>query len=179
MSNERSRPVVILLSATIVLLMGQIAWQTVQVRSLRAELRYKEQHYEERVGQLATERLRGRRDDVVRTAQWLHEYYASADGLQRPDGLWNSIEKHPDFEGIAAWRLTLRHASFSGPPSRNSEETGLFATFAFLLDLPARRRSGVVPSSLASIGVIYCLGGQTPSLSFAVNLRPIFVRSLC
>lgn len=103
MSNERSRPLVILLSATIVLLMGHIAWQTFQVRSLRAELRYKERHYEESVGQLATERLRGRREDIVRTAQWLHEYYASADGLQRPDGLWNSIEKHPDFEGIAAW----------------------------------------------------------------------------
>ena len=103
MPNERFRPVVVLLSATIVLLLGHIAWQTFQVRSLRAELRYKERHYEESVGQLATERLRGRREDIVRTTQWLHEYYASADGLQRPDGLWNAIEKHPDFEGIAAW----------------------------------------------------------------------------
>ena len=103
MNTERLRPLIVFLSATIVILMGHITWQTMQLRSVRADLRYKERHYDEQIGKLALERLRGRREDIVRTAQWLHEFYASADGLQRPDGLWIPSEKHPDFEAIGAW----------------------------------------------------------------------------
>jgi hypothetical protein len=100
---ERPRPLIIFLSTTIVILMGHITWQTVQLRSLRAELRYMERQSEENVSRLAAERLRGRREDIVRTSRWLHEFYASTEGLQRPDGLWISSEKHPDFEAIGAW----------------------------------------------------------------------------
>jgi hypothetical protein len=41
------------------------------------------------------------RTELLDAMQWLHGYYASSDGLQRPDGL--SIGGKPDFEGIAAW----------------------------------------------------------------------------
>jgi hypothetical protein len=40
-------------------------------------------------------------DEMVRAAKWLNEYYASPEGLQRPNGLW--IDGHPDYEGIAVW----------------------------------------------------------------------------
>lgn len=99
----RFRPLIIFLSTAIVILMGHIAWQTIQLRSLRAELRYMGRHYEESVSRLAAEKLRGRREDIVRTSQWLHEFYASTEGLQRAEGLWISSEKHPDFEAIGAW----------------------------------------------------------------------------
>lgn len=41
---------------------------------------------------------RGRVDAFLK---WLHRYYQSPEGLQRPEGLW--INGAPDFEGIAAW----------------------------------------------------------------------------
>ena len=49
------------------------------------------------------------RGDFVATGRWLHQHYQSADGLQRPDGLW--IDGEPDFEGIAAWLLDIYLAS--------------------------------------------------------------------
>jgi hypothetical protein len=33
--------------------------------------------------------------------EWLHSYYKSKDGLQRPEGLW--IDGHPDYTGISTW----------------------------------------------------------------------------
>ncbi len=35
--------------------------------------------------------------------EWLHNYYKSNDGLQRPEGLW--IDGHPDYTGISTWIL--------------------------------------------------------------------------
>jgi hypothetical protein len=43
--------------------------------------------------------------DVLRAMVWLHDYYKSADGLQRPEGLW--LMGHPDFEGISAWIFSV------------------------------------------------------------------------
>ena len=28
------------------------------------------------------------RDDLIHAGEWLHEYYKSEEGLQRPEGLW-------------------------------------------------------------------------------------------
>ena len=32
---------------------------------------------------------------------WLHDFYKSPEGLNRPEGLW--IDGHPDFEGLSGW----------------------------------------------------------------------------
>ena len=49
------------------------------------------------------------RDDFIAAGRWLHQHYQSADGLQRPDGLWANGE--PDFEGIGAWLMDIYLAS--------------------------------------------------------------------
>lgn len=41
------------------------------------------------------------RAEAQAAGEFLHEYYRSAEGLQRPEGLW--IGGHPDWEGIGAW----------------------------------------------------------------------------
>jgi hypothetical protein len=41
------------------------------------------------------------REEMMATGVWLHNYYKSDEGLQRPEGLW--IDGHPDWEGIGAW----------------------------------------------------------------------------
>jgi hypothetical protein len=42
---------------------------------------------------------------MQRTMTWLNDYYKSADGLKRPEGLW--IHDHPDFEGLGAWVFSV------------------------------------------------------------------------
>ena len=49
------------------------------------------------------------RSDLVAAGRWLHQLYQSADGLQRPDGLW--LDGEPDFEGIGAWLMDSYLAS--------------------------------------------------------------------
>jgi transcriptional regulator with XRE-family HTH domain len=87
----------------ILVLLGQVAWQARRIEALKSELGFTQRHLEERAGDLAAERLNGRREDIVRAAQWLHEFYGSADGLRRPEGLWLSQQKQPDFEALRAW----------------------------------------------------------------------------
>lgn len=45
------------------------------------------------------------REELTAAAVWLHEYYQSQDGLQRPQGLW--LGDRPDFEGLSAWVLDV------------------------------------------------------------------------
>lgn len=87
----------------IVILLGQVGWQAWRIEGLKAELGFTERHLEERAGELAAARLTGRREEIVRAARWLHEFYGSADGLRRPNGLWLSEQKQPDFEALGAW----------------------------------------------------------------------------
>lgn len=102
MTNHRN-PVQMVLLFVIVILLGQVGWQVWRIETLKAELGFTKRHLEERAGELAAERLSGRREDIVRAAQWLHEFYGSAEGLRRPEGLWLSQQKQPDFEALGAW----------------------------------------------------------------------------
>ena len=45
------------------------------------------------------------RPELTAVGNWLHDYYRSPEGLQRPEGLW--INERPDFEGVAAWVLDM------------------------------------------------------------------------
>lgn len=45
------------------------------------------------------------REEALDELHWLDAYYASPEGLQRPNGL--SLGGKPDFEGIAAWYLDV------------------------------------------------------------------------
>lgn len=92
-----------ILLAVIVILVGQAVWQQRRLQQLRFDLGFQQRHFDEQVGRLAMERLRGRRGEVVQAIAWLHEYYASDRGLRRPNGLWLADRKQPDFEAIGAW----------------------------------------------------------------------------
>ena len=63
--------------------------------------------YVEAFERLTGEKLKGYRADVMQAAQWLHQYYASDEGLRRPDGLWRSDQKQPDFEALGAWIIDV------------------------------------------------------------------------
>ena len=43
----------------------------------------------------------GQSAEMQRVMVWLNDFYKSADGLQRPEGLW--LRDRPDFEGIGTW----------------------------------------------------------------------------
>lgn len=98
-----AKPLRTVLLSVIVILLGQVIWQAWRIERLKDEVGFTRRHIEERAGELAGERLKGHREDIVRVSQWLHEFYASADGLRRPDGLWLAQQKQPDFEALGAW----------------------------------------------------------------------------
>jgi hypothetical protein len=75
--------------------LGLYQWSV--IRGLRAEL-----DDTARVRQ-ACQALVPNRDELSAAALWLHQFYQSPEGLQRPQGLW--IGDRPDFEGISAWIL--------------------------------------------------------------------------
>jgi hypothetical protein len=88
------------LLAAIVVGLGVLAlYQWSVTRSLRAELADKGRVLS------ACRQTIPTRAEITAAAQWLHEYYQSQDGLQRPQGLW--IGDRPDFEGVSAWILDV------------------------------------------------------------------------
>ena len=124
MVAERARSTTTLLAIAIVVLLGQATWQEVRARSLKAQLEQSRRQFAEAVGKAATEQLRGHRADLVEAERWLHQYYKSADGLQRPNGLWRDDRKEPDFEAIGTWvfdvYLNARVAGASDEAARQS-----------------------------------------------------------
>lgn len=101
--TQPAKPVTTLLLVVIAILLGQVLWQALRIERLKNEVGFTERHLSEQAGKLAAERLNGHRADIVQATRWLHEFYASSDGLQRPDGLWLAQQKQPDFEAIGAW----------------------------------------------------------------------------
>ena len=88
------------LQIAIIVGLGLLAlYQWSAARSLRAELADRGRVLRECRQTIPT------RSELSGAAQWLHEYYQSQEGLQRPQGL--SIDNRPDFEGVAAWILDV------------------------------------------------------------------------
>ena len=83
----RGRSMTIIVTLVIVILLGQIAREERIVHRLKSEVATAQQDVDQRVAKLATERLQGHREDIVRAARWLQEFYQSDDGLRRADGL--------------------------------------------------------------------------------------------
>ena len=103
MSPSRLRAIISALAIVILLLLGQIAWQGMRVSGLKSELEQQRRTLENSVAKLANERLQGRRQEMVRAAQWLEEWYRSPEGLQRPDGLWLADRRQTDVEALGVW----------------------------------------------------------------------------
>lgn len=105
---QRLRIVNSLLAILVLILLGVIAWQGMRIGGLDAELQQTRRSLESGVERMATDRIRNlRREEMVAAVQWLDEFYRSADGLQRPDGLWRADISRPDGEAIGVWILDV------------------------------------------------------------------------
>ena len=107
MAMDRSRLITTILLVVVVVLIGQVYWQQRRIQQQQSSMEFQQRQFEQQVGKLAAERLKGHRADVMQAAQWLHQYYASDEGLRRADGLWRSDQKQPDFEAIGAWIIDV------------------------------------------------------------------------
>jgi hypothetical protein len=96
-----------LLAIVILVLLGQAAWQAMQISGLKAELEQSQRALEGRVESLAAEKLKFRREEMASIVQWLDEFYRSPDGLQRPGGLVNASTSRTDGEAIGVWVLDV------------------------------------------------------------------------
>lgn len=122
-----------LLAIVILILLGQAAWQTMRISSLRADLDQTTRTLDGHVERLATDRIKGlRRDDMAAMVEWLDQFYRSADGLQRPTGLWRVDVNRPDVEAIGVWILDVylqaRMAGKSDAEAREAVEAQLKST---------------------------------------------------
>ncbi|HYE86088.1 MAG TPA: hypothetical protein VEA16_07020 [Vicinamibacterales bacterium] len=104
---DRSRLITTVLLVVVVILLGQVYWQNNRIGQLQSSMEFQQTQFDQQVGKLAAERLKGHRADVMQAAQWLHQYYASDEGLRRADGLWRADQKQPDFEAIGAWIMDV------------------------------------------------------------------------
>ena len=104
---DRSRLITSILLLVIVALVGQVYWQTRRIAQMQESMQFQQKQFDAQAGKLAAEKLKGYRADIMQSAQWLHQYYASPEGLRRADGLWRSDQKQPDFEAIGAWIIDV------------------------------------------------------------------------
>ena len=107
MAIDRARLITTILLLAVVVLIGQVLWQQRRIQQLQSSMEFQQRQFEQQAGKLAAERLKGYRADVMQAAQWLHQYYASDEGLRRADGLWRSDQKQPDFEALGAWVIDV------------------------------------------------------------------------
>lgn len=96
-----------ILALVVLILAGQVAWQVMRISSLKAELMQVQLQLANDVERLALDKLTGKREELVQVVQWLDEFYRSADGLQRPSGLWLPEANRPDGEAIGVWVLDV------------------------------------------------------------------------
>ena len=103
-----------ILGAAVVVLLVVVAYQWSGLGSLRAELELAKSPAE--IAKLLPDR-----DEMIEAGIWLHEFYKSPDGLQRPEGLW--LKGSPDFVGIGAWVLdTYQRDRLSGLSKEQARE---------------------------------------------------------
>ena len=106
--TKRLRATNSLLAIVILLLLGQLAWQEVRISGLKSDLAQTQRTLDLGIERMAGERLKTlRREEMVAAVQWLDDFYRSADGLQRPTGLWRPDLNKPDGEAIGVWILDV------------------------------------------------------------------------
>ena len=104
---DRSRLITTVLVVIVIVLIGQVYWQSNRIAQQQNAMEFQQRQFDEQSARLAGEKLKGYRSDVMQAAQWLHQYYASDQGLRRADGLWRADQKQPDFEALGAWILDV------------------------------------------------------------------------
>lgn len=95
------------MAIVILLLLGVAAWQQLRINTLTADLAQARRDLGFRAETLAKDKLQGRREDLVAAVAFLDDLYRSADGLQRPGGLYNLDAQRVDAEAIGTWILDV------------------------------------------------------------------------
>ena len=90
-----------ILAVVTALLAALIVQQYNRIGQLRLEVAAAQTTALEKARASVADSMESQAAEIQREMAWLHDFYKSPDGLQRPDGLW--IGGHPDFEGIGAW----------------------------------------------------------------------------
>ena len=95
------------LAISTLILLGLAAWQHMRISSLAADLDQSRRELTFKVEQLSNEKLQGHREELVGAVAFLDDLYRSADGLQRPGGLYNADAQKVDAEAIGTWILDV------------------------------------------------------------------------
>lgn len=107
-AERRFRTYNTLLALIVLVLLGAVAWQEARITGLQTDVADSRRALDRAVERMALERLKAvRREELVAAIQWLDDFYRSADGLQRPGGLWRQDLNTPDAEAIGAWILDV------------------------------------------------------------------------
>ena len=92
---------------TTLVLLGLAAWQHLRINSLTADLDQARRDLTFKAEKLSNEKLQGHREELVAAVAFLDDLYRSADGLQRPSGLYISDAQKVDAEAIGTWILDV------------------------------------------------------------------------
>ncbi|MEO7133288.1 MAG: hypothetical protein ABI024_03620 [Vicinamibacterales bacterium] len=88
-------------------LLGSAAWQHMRINSLAADLEQSRRELSFKVEKLSNEKLQSHREELVGAVAFLDDLYRSADGLQRPGGLYSLDAQKVDAEAIGTWILDV------------------------------------------------------------------------
>ena len=106
--DSRLRTTRTVLALIILGLLAGVAWQESRITSLNNEVAQTRRTLDLAVERMSIERLKTfRREELAAAIQWLDDFYRSAEGLQRPGGLWRQDLNKPDAEAIGAWILDV------------------------------------------------------------------------
>ena len=106
-SASRLRTTNTFLAIVILILLGQIAYQEMRISSLKSDAEQARRNLETQVEKMAMDKIQSRREDLVAAVAFVDDLYRSADGLQRPGGLYNLEAKKVDAEAIGSWILDV------------------------------------------------------------------------
>jgi len=106
-SLSRLRSTNTFLAIALLLALGMTAWQEMRISSLKADLDQSQREMTTQVARLANQKIQSHREEMVSAVAFVDDLYRSADGLQRPGGLYMPDEKRVDAEAIGTWILDV------------------------------------------------------------------------
>ena len=95
------------MAIAILLMVGQLAWQQMRISSLKADLEQSHRELTNKVEKLANDKVQSHREELVAAVAFVDDLYRSADGLQRPGGLYSTDAQKVDAEAIGTWILDV------------------------------------------------------------------------
>lgn len=104
---RRLRATNTILAIVVLLLLFQVAWQEMRISGLKADLEQSHRELTTKVERLALDKVQTHREEMVSAVAFVDDLYRSADGLQRPGGLYMADAQKVDAEAIGTWVLDV------------------------------------------------------------------------